>query len=315
MTIHRKKTLVAGWFSFELMGATAGDLLARDVACDWLRRAGHDFDIALAAPFSGGVDWRQVDPADYAHVLFVCGPLGNGEPVSEFLERFARCRTIGLNLTMLHRLEDWNPFEVLFERDSTATARPDLAFLSSAPRVPVVGVVLVHPQAEYKKRARHQLVHDAIQRLIATRELAAVPIDTRLDVNKTGLRTPAEIESLIARMDIVVTTRLHGAVLALKNGVPVVAVDPVERGAKIVKQCGAIGWPVVFTPETLTSEALDQAFEYCSTAAARDQAQECRRRAIGWLQRTRDEFLSELAAPAADETSPGGPGDEMACTA
>jgi hypothetical protein len=25
--------LVAGWFSFEQMGATAGDLLARDVAC------------------------------------------------------------------------------------------------------------------------------------------------------------------------------------------------------------------------------------------------------------------------------------------
>ena len=27
------KTLVAGWFSFELMGASAGDLMARDVAC------------------------------------------------------------------------------------------------------------------------------------------------------------------------------------------------------------------------------------------------------------------------------------------
>ena len=33
------RTLVAGWFSFEDMGATAGDLLARDVACSWLERS------------------------------------------------------------------------------------------------------------------------------------------------------------------------------------------------------------------------------------------------------------------------------------
>jgi hypothetical protein len=52
------KTLVAGWFSFEQMGATAGDLMARDLACDWLERAGHSYDVALAPPFSGGVDWR-----------------------------------------------------------------------------------------------------------------------------------------------------------------------------------------------------------------------------------------------------------------
>ena len=30
------KTLVAGWFSFEQMGASAGDLLARDLVCEWL---------------------------------------------------------------------------------------------------------------------------------------------------------------------------------------------------------------------------------------------------------------------------------------
>jgi hypothetical protein len=50
------KTLVAGWFSFELMGASAGDLLARDVACEWLRDAGREYDIALAPPFTGGVN-------------------------------------------------------------------------------------------------------------------------------------------------------------------------------------------------------------------------------------------------------------------
>ena len=42
-------------------------------------------------------------------------------------------------------------------------------------------------------------------RLTASRPMAAVRIDTRLDVNATGLRAAAEVESLIARMDVVVT--------------------------------------------------------------------------------------------------------------
>jgi hypothetical protein len=34
------KILVAGWFSFEGMGATAGNLLSKDIVCDWLDQAG-----------------------------------------------------------------------------------------------------------------------------------------------------------------------------------------------------------------------------------------------------------------------------------
>lgn len=35
---------MTGWFSSEQMGASAGDLLARDVACEWLREAGRGPD-------------------------------------------------------------------------------------------------------------------------------------------------------------------------------------------------------------------------------------------------------------------------------
>jgi hypothetical protein len=99
------RTLVAGWFSFEQMGATAGDLMARDVACDWLERVGHSYDVALASPFFGGVDWRAVDPKSYSRVVFVCGPFGNGWPITEFLPRFAGCRFVSLNLSMLEPLD------------------------------------------------------------------------------------------------------------------------------------------------------------------------------------------------------------------
>jgi Polysaccharide pyruvyl transferase len=294
----KKKALVAGWFSFEQMGASAGDLMARDVACEWLHAAGRPYDVALAPPFAGGVDWTQVDPREYSPVIFVCGPFGNGPPVTDFLQHFSGCRLIGLNLTMLDPLDRWNPFDRLWERDSSVTARPDMAFLSTQPPVPVVGLVLIDNQPEYRERDSHQRANDALRRLATERGAAAVNIDTRLDANTTGLGTAAQIESLIARMDVVLTTRLHGTVLAVKNGVPALAVDSVVGGGKIRRQAEAMGWPCVLPVESLTQQALQDAWRYCLSGEARAKAKECAVEARVRIERTRAELIAELAAGA-----------------
>ena len=78
------KTPRTGRFSFQQTGATAGDLLVRDLVGDWIRRAGASCDMAVAPPFFDGVDWRTVNPAEYERVVFVCGPFGNGLPVTDF---------------------------------------------------------------------------------------------------------------------------------------------------------------------------------------------------------------------------------------
>lgn len=288
------KVLLAGWFSFEQMGATAGDLMVREVVARWLADNGIAYDLAVAQPFTGGVDWRTVDPASYSHVVFACGPFGNGEPITEFLKRFAGRKLVGLNLSMLQRLDEWNPFDLLIERDSSRRANPDLAFASAQEKVPIVGVILVHRQNEYKK-GMHAEVNAAITKLVGSRESSIVQIDTRLDVNATGLRTPREIESLIARMDVVVTTRLHGTVLAIKNSVPPVVVDPIAGGAKVASQARAIGWPIVLTADEVTGEKLGQAFEYCLTEAARVEAAKCNQRARQAIDVMRAEFLAKIA--------------------
>lgn len=285
------RALVAGWFSFKYGHTTAGDLLARDLACQWLAEAGFAYDIALAPPFIGGVDWRVVPPQHYSHVLFVCGPFNKEKSEQQFLRRFAGCTLIGLDLSMRVPLEQWNPFDLLFERDSSAGARPDITFLSTQPLVPVVGLCLVEPY----EGAQYEFAHAAINRLVAARQLAIVDIDTRLDENITGLRTPAEVESLLARMDVVITTRLHGMVLALKNGVPALAIDPQAGGAKIVRQAAVLGWPVIFTADALTDEALQQAFDYCLTEDARAKVRACRSQALNLVTRTKEEFLVALA--------------------
>src|SRR4051794_38481836 len=120
------KTLVVGWFSFERGHATAGDLLARDVACQWLQQAGYTYDVAVTSPFHDGVDWQSVEPKDYSQVVFVCGPFERGELETEFLERFGGHRLIGLNLSMQLPLDEWNPFDFLIERDSSVDAHPDM---------------------------------------------------------------------------------------------------------------------------------------------------------------------------------------------
>lgn len=289
------RVLVAGWFSWTDAGATAGDIFARDVACEWLVQAGRAYDVANATPFGRGVDWRSVDPALYSEVVFVCGPVGRTTYVMDLVRRFRGSRMVGLNVTMLEDVQTWNPFHALLERDSNENARPDLAFAAPANPVPLVGVVLVGTyEPEYPDRDRQPAAIEAIEALIEAQHVAPVYIDTVLGENATGLRTAAEVESVIARMDAVVTTRLHGLVLALKNGVPALAIDPVAGGSKIARQAETIGWPLFRTADQLKAEDLALALRECLSERGKAMAAECARKVEDQLERQREEFIRAL---------------------
>jgi hypothetical protein len=294
------RVIVAGWFSFEHMGATAGDLAVRDLVAGWLSSAQIAHDVAVAPPFAGGVAWDQVDPADYTHAVFVCGPFGNGPPVDAMLERFKHCRWFGLDLSMLQKLEDFNPFEALWERDSDRATRPDLAFIAPHKPVPVVGVVRVHPQKEYGKRGLHEQANQKIEHLLSRHDCVRWEIDTRLDENLTNLRTAEEVESAIARVDCVVTTRLHGTVLALKHGVPALAIDPIAGGAKITLQTKTLGWPHCYLTEEADDARLDQAFNACLSEDGKTRARACSQKAAEMLSAIQSELIDAMRA------TPGG---------
>ncbi len=288
-----RHALVAGWFSFSDGHATAGDVMALEVACNWLSKAGFTFDIAYDDTIGKGIDWQTADPASYSDAVFVCGPFEQKPHEFRFLARFSSCRLSGLNLSMVTPLQQWNPFDILLERDSSEAVQPDMVFESTQKRVPVVGVCLVedYPAGEV------DFVNRQIQQLIDTMEMSVVYIDTQLTVNETHLRTPPEVESLIARMDALITTRLHGSVMAIKNGVPVLAIDPEKGGFKIVKQMQEIGWPVVYTPETLDIKKLELSLRFCLSEEARAKARECFSWAMKRLGEIRSEFEDELHKP------------------
>jgi Polysaccharide pyruvyl transferase len=290
------RVLIAGWFSFDDMGATAGDMIARDLVCQWLKEVNIHADVADSAkfPYAGGVKWRLANPHDYTDLLFVCGPFGNGWPVTELLTHFSNCRLIGVNLSLMESLDIWNPFSLLMERDSSRINNPDITLYAAPPVVPVAGIILSHKQKEYGNKALHETANAAIELLLKSMEAARVPIDTSLLDNSGGLRTPGEVESLIAKMDLVITTRLHGTALALKNGIPVIAIDPIAGGAKITSQVEALNWPILFNAESLDEDKLLEAFKYCLTRNARVKALECAAIAVKKIEKLKENFLSQL---------------------
>ncbi|MFG2091568.1 MULTISPECIES: polysaccharide pyruvyl transferase family protein [unclassified Spirillospora] len=244
------RVLVTGWPSFLHGEATAGDVLAMEAVGGALTGAGVECELAWSPVLRpGGVDLDTADPGRYTDVVFVCGP-AHGEQVRGLHRRYARCRRIAVGVSVIDPDDPAvTGFDAVLARDAPAAGpRPDLSALLSAGSVPVVGVVLAPGQPEYGERGRHGAVEDELMGWLAVRSCARLPLDTRLDPRDWRLfTTAAELESVFRRLDLVVTTRLHGLVLALKNGVPALVVDPVGGGAKVSAQARVWGWPAVVT--------------------------------------------------------------------
>jgi hypothetical protein len=266
----RDRILLTGWFSFLDGEATAGDVLALHRVQEALRRAGLDHEVAWSPGFRPvGPSLAQVHPEDYSHLVFVCGPL-HGPQIEELHRRFPHCVRIAVGTSVV---DAGSPavtgFHHVLARDSSHTEpAPDLAVGAPAlPARPVAGVILTHGQQEYGARRRHARVAEEVTRWLSGRDCACLELETRLDVHDWRLSaTPAQLESVLSRLDLVVTDRLHGMVLALRVGVPAVAVDPVEGGAKVTAQARACGWPALVPVERLDESVLDHWWEWCATA-------------------------------------------------
>ncbi|WP_030664094.1 polysaccharide pyruvyl transferase family protein [Streptomyces cellulosae] len=267
---ERSRILLTGWFSFLDGEATAGDVLALHRVQEVLRRAGLDQEVAWSPGFRpAGPHLAQVRPEDYSHLVFVCGPL-HGPQIEELHRRFAHCVRIAVGTSVV---DAGSPavsgFHRVLARDAPDTdPTTDLAARAPAPPSrPVVGVILTHGQREYGTRRRHERVADEVTRWLSGRDCARLELETRLDVHDWRLSaTPAQLEAVLSRLDLVVTDRLHGMVLALRAGVPAVAVDPVEGGAKVTAQARACGWPALVPAERLDASTLDRWWDWCGSA-------------------------------------------------
>jgi hypothetical protein len=274
------RVLVTGWPSFLHGEATAGDVLAMEAARAALSAAGIGCDLAWSPVLRpGGLTLDDAGPERYTHLVFCCGPLA-GWQVRGLHHRYASCRRVAAGVSVIDPSDPAAAgFHAVLPRDGGGQppAR-DLAAAVAVPTVPVAGIILASAQPEYGSRARHEGLAADLADWLAGQDCARLALDTRLDSgNWRHAATPAQLESAVRRLDVVLTTRLHGLVLALKNGIPALAIDPVAGGAKVAAQAAAWDWPAVLVPPAgagpvLDRGALGQWWDWCLSGAGRRRA-------------------------------------------
>ncbi|WP_344632241.1 polysaccharide pyruvyl transferase family protein [Streptomyces glaucosporus] len=305
---HRPpRTLLTGWFTFLHGEVTAGDELALRRVQEVLDRAGVPHDTAWSPGFRpDALSLEEADPERYGHLVFVCGPL-HGPQIAALHERYAHCVRTAVGVSVIDPDDPAvRGFHRVLPRDAPGVrAAPDLAAAAPPlPATPVAGVVLTRGQGEYGARRRHEEAAERITGWLAGLDCARVELDTRLARDDWRLcRTPAQFQSLLARLDVVVTDRLHGLVLALRAGVPALAVDPVAGGAKVTAQARAYRWPAMVPAERLAPRELDRWWRWClvsGRAAAR-------RRRDAFRDVPGDDLGAALTAALPDLPEPGLP--------
>ncbi len=279
---ERTRVLVLGWCSVDDGEATAGDALSMRAVADALVREGTPVDVAWAPAVlpPGGMLLQDADPRRYTHVVWACGPL-RGQTLARVLLPFSRAVVIAAGVSVLDP-EDPVLARVdhLFARDVTGPGGRamdgvvDLSAHAPTARVPVIGTVLAPGQAEYGSARRHDEVREVLEGWVGTTGAARLEIDTRMDRRSWRQPwTPDELVSVLARLDAVVTMRLHGLVLALTASVPALALDPVAGGGKVTAQARAWGWPAVLSAEAVISPGgaglLDEGLAWCLSPEGR----------------------------------------------
>jgi hypothetical protein len=267
--------LVTGWASFLHGEATAGDVLSMRRVHSALTEAGIDSDLAWSPGYlPGELSLEDADPAGYTHLVFACGP-AHGWQVAELHRRYSGCTRIAVGVSVIDPSDPAvTGFHRVLARDENgAHGVPDLSCHAVTQPTPVVGVILAPEQPEYGERRAHRVVHDGLADWLPGLDCARLELDTRLDTRDwRHCATPDQFCSVLGRLDVIVSTRLHGLVLGLRAGVPVIAVDPVIGGGKVTAQARALDWPAVIGTEEFDPVALDGWWHWCSSPQGRERA-------------------------------------------
>jgi hypothetical protein len=310
------RVLVAWYGSFAGHG-TIGDLLslesvvARLVAEGW--GVAHLSAADVVIPGATRVEDADFDPAAFGAVVFVCGPIIAGHPQTESL--FARCRGrplvgVGVSLFTPDHASHADPFTTVLARQGGRRPFEDVALVAPSPALPprkalpgreqVIGLALRGPQGEYGADAclwerTERLARVAAERLLERSGGRLELIENHLA--RSG-RRPEEIESQYARCDLVITSRFHGAMLALRHGVPFVAIDQIRGGGKVEPLLAGRGWPHVFRAEDAGEEDVARAAAAAIAVESRPILCEVRGRAVVAANRTLAALATALAAHA-----------------
>ena len=269
-------------------GATLGDQFAVENLSARLTARGIQHSVLSAYPISVRArvirDHRQVP--EIGVLVHVCGPL-LPTPFLMDLAKRAKVR-IAVGVSVLDRFEPFNDeFDAIVVRDGQQPETFDLAParfadaatppVSRSPPAPAIGLCLRGNQKEYGGAAIfHDKADDLFASTIARSGGASHTIDTLLRSDNVA----AGIVAAFQRADVIATTRMHGAILGLSYGKPVIAIDQVAGGAKVASLLGRVGWPLVFRGDSVTQDDIDDAFAKATSPEIGEIVARCRAEVI-----------------------------------
>jgi hypothetical protein len=278
-TIETPSTLLFWWGSYGFKGGpTMGDLLAVNNLSSRLHQRGivhavishPELQIPGHLPVE---DIYSIKPV--RRVVLVCGPITDSRDLSDLLSVHRHAIKIAAGVSVLANHARMNRrFHHIVGRDGIDPSYFDLAISKTVEpagnrRFETVGVCLRGPQSEYGTR-RAGMAHQAEATFNnAARELALRPLE--IDTVLSPQNGAGAIHAGFAASDIVLTTRMHGALLALAAGKPVIAIDQVPGGAKVSAVIGKTGWPFVFRAEQASAETVRSAVDELRAGKWEDQ--------------------------------------------
>lgn len=260
-----RRLLLASWASVLHGGPTVGDLMALEAVRRLTADCGITADIACECgevSDSHEVEWRCADPSLYKSLIFVCGPIIAGsQSLRQLFGRFEGCQKIGVGVSILPKTspDHWNPFDLVLARDGLPETYGDVAISWTRPprgsqAERVIGICLRGPQCEYGKGMS---MHVEAERIIDAVGVALgyplVRLETRMSPSSLDVYS---IYRAFSIPRLVITTRLHGALFALSNGVPVLALDQVRGGGKLSAVLRRLGWEDTFHVDSVNCEKL-----------------------------------------------------------
>lgn len=260
-----EKPILIVWWGARSRQGTVGDCLAVCNVVFALQQRGAEVEIAADRGFqftgARSVNWWTVNPFRYRCVVFVCGPLTNSWYFRLLFSKFAWVRKVAVGVSVLEpRQRFTRSFDTIVARDGLPESHFDLAvageLIPHHAERPYVLVCLRGHQSEYGAAVCHSARVDEL--IWHTTQRLGLPVKA---VNMTV--TPhtdalGHVHRSFSQARLVLTTRLHGALFALRHGVPFIAVDQIEGGRKLTSVVRKLGWEYLY-PADVQQAGLDAA--------------------------------------------------------
>jgi hypothetical protein len=308
--------IIVGWWGSIEMSPTAGDKLAVDAVVNALSTTITEIHVSSLTPYKHNkaltIPWQKTVATDYALFVFVCGPLVfSSKSLCKMLRHYNSCKRVAIGVSIINvndpLLTEY--FDGIIPRDMSGphskykeTFDVALAALSPLPhvsqRIPQsdkikIGCVLRGNQSEYGERCWFQKAVELMHTLSTLPNVEIKQFDTVL-IPKLKYDTQRVLDNF-SNLDLVITTRMHGLLLSLSMGIPVIAMDQIEGGKKVTNISNKIEWDWCYSVKDINLSDITQCLSQVFEADTRSKVEKSRALAMSLSQDALKIFLDYVS--------------------